>query len=152
MYQVPLRFVKVSPDVAVCATRIVAIMSTKLYQTRETIKAERRANTLVNACGTDKARCAVLLDNGTIVSSPRSVDTLLKAIENANARELGLIKSNAADNKNLKVYTIGEDTDSKEVDISNVYDEEDTLIETEEDNDINDDEEDLEDGNFDGED
>ncbi len=87
MYQIPLRFVKISPDVAICATRIVAIMSTASYQARETIKREKRAGTLINGAGREAVKSAVFLDNGTVMSSPYSVGKLMNAIAKANAKE-----------------------------------------------------------------
>lgn len=87
MYQIPLRFVKVSPDVAICATRIVAIMSTQSFQARETVKREKRAGTLINAAGREAVKSAVFLDNGSVLSSPYSVNKLMNAIAKANAKE-----------------------------------------------------------------
>lgn len=87
-YTVPLKFIKVSDDVSICATRIVAMMSTRCYQARESIKAERRAGTLINACGTDKAETAIFLDNGIVVSSPATIAVLNNRIENAGVRKV----------------------------------------------------------------
>ena len=86
MYQVPLRFIKVSPTVVVCATRIVAIMSVESYQARETIKAERRAGTLINAAGGTAAQSAIFMDNGSVISSPYSVTRLANAITKAETK------------------------------------------------------------------
>lgn len=86
MYQVPLRFIKVSPTVVVCATRIVAIMSVESFQARETIKAERRAGTLINAAGGAATQCAIFMDNGAVIASPYSVTRLSNAIAKAETK------------------------------------------------------------------
>lgn len=102
MYQLPLRFVKLSPEVAVCATRIVAVMDTISFQARETIKTERKNGTLINACGRKPAESAVFLDNGTVVASPLTVNRILGAIERSNAKQSNPTKAN--ETKRLKVY------------------------------------------------
>lgn len=102
LYQIPLRYVKLSEDVAVCATRIVAIMSTAAHQARETIKTEKRNGTLVNACGRKPAESAVFLDNGTVIASPLTVNRILGAIERSNAKQSNPTKAN--ETKRLKVY------------------------------------------------
>lgn len=92
-YMLPLRFIKVSNrnldpkkqfDVTICATRIVAIMSTKSYQARRAIHDEKKSGTLINACGQAAAKSAIFLDNGTVVASPLSANVLLNAIERSN--------------------------------------------------------------------
>ena len=92
-YTLPLRFIKVSvgrsknkqSDVAICATRIVALMSTDIYQARKTITAEKRAGTLINAAGIEKAKTAIFLDNGSVLASPLSVNRLMSLIEKSNS-------------------------------------------------------------------
>lgn len=102
MYQLPLRFIKLSPEVAICATRIVAIMDTASYQARETIKTERKNGTLINACGRKSAETAVFLDNGTVIASPLTVTRILSAIEKSNAKQINA--SPAHQTKRLMVY------------------------------------------------
>ena len=102
LYQIPLRYVKLSEDVAVCATRIVAIMSTAAHQARETIKTEKRNGTLVNACGRKPAESAVFLDNGTVIASPLTVNRILGAIERSNAKQVKSVQAN--ETRRLKVY------------------------------------------------
>ena len=102
MYQLPLRFVKLSPEVAICATRIVAIMDTASFQARETIKTDRKNGTLINACGRKPAETAVFLDNGTVIASPLTVTRILSAIERSNAKQSNPTKAN--ETKRLKVY------------------------------------------------
>ena len=94
-YMLPLRFIKVSQkndgngqcDVAICATRIVAIMSTDAYQARRTIKDEKKAGTLINAAGKNAVKSAIFLDNGSVVASPLTVTRLMTAIEKSNFRK-----------------------------------------------------------------
>ena len=91
-YMLPLRFIKVSTkrsdvkqfDVAIIATRIVALMSTDLFQARKAIRDEKKAGTLINACGNLAAKTAIFLDNGSVVSSPLSVKVLISQIEKSN--------------------------------------------------------------------
>ena len=87
-YQVPLRFIQIGDNLAICATRITSIMSTSSYQARELLKQERTNKTLINGCGRDMAKTAILLDNGSVVSSPYSIGTLLRRIERANYKNL----------------------------------------------------------------
>ena len=133
-YLMPLNFVKVSIgrsdnrqfDVAVCATRIVAIMSTEIYQARKTIAAEKKNGTLINAAGTNKVKSAVFLDNGSVIASPLSVKRIMSLIEKAN---------NWQDNirtRKTKVYDIGENQE-EEVPFSELLDEEEVDEEDEDD-------------------
>lgn len=85
-YMVPLRFIKVSDEVAVCATRIVSIMGIECYQARRAVKEEKRAGTLVNAAGRQKTLSAIFLDNGTVIASPKSVSALMAAISKSDHR------------------------------------------------------------------
>ena len=109
-YMVPLRFIKVSEgrsdnrqaDVSICATRIVAIMSTNIYQARKTISDERKNGTLINAAGLAKAKSAIFLDNGSVIASPLSVKRLMSAIEKSNN------KANPRSEKRLTVYDVYE--------------------------------------------
>ena len=104
-YMLPLIFINVSKDpvVSICATRITSMMSTKMYQARRAIHEEKKAGSLINACGTNAAKTAILLDNGVIVSSPLSVAILMNAIEKANE------KISPRNKSNLKVYDVYDD-------------------------------------------
>ena len=107
-YMLPLNFVKVSVgrsdnrqfDVAVCATRIVAIMSTEIYQARKTIAAEKKNGTLINAAGTNKAKSVVFLDNGSVIASPLTVRRLMTLIKKANEW------SGGKDSQEVKAYDL----------------------------------------------
>ena len=114
MYQLPLRFIKLSPEVAVCATRIVAIMDTAAFQARETIKTERKNGTLINACGKRSAETAVFLDNGTVIASPLTVNRIMSAIERSNAKQSNPTKAN--ETKRLKVYEAVDEDPNPEID------------------------------------
>lgn len=127
-YTIPLRFVRIANkrsdnrqfDVALCATRIVAIMSTDIYQARKTISDERKNGTLVNGCGLSKAKSAIFLDNGTVVSSPLSVRRLMALIEKTGS------KANARTEKRMRVFDVydGEpnEEDEETEDMSAEYD------------------------------
>ena len=139
-YTIPLRFIRISHkrsdnrqfDVAICATRIVALMSTEIYQARQTISQERKNGTLINGCGLAKAKTAIFLDNGTVVTSPMSVKRLMVIIEKSNE------KAGSKAEKRLKVFDvydeepIDEDEDADNVsaeydadDITDIYDDDD---------------------------
>lgn len=129
-YMLPLRFIKVSSkrndgkqfDVAICATRVVAVMSTEIYQARRTITAEKKAGTLINACGTVAAKSIIILDNGSVVASPLSVSVILNAVEKSN------IKARANRTKRMTVYDVYDEDPKKEDDEYNemsYYEEED---------------------------
>lgn len=128
-YTIPLRFIRISQkrsdnrqfDVAICATRIVAIMSTQILQARKVIAEERKNGTLVNGCGLTKAKSAIFLDNGTVVSSPLSVKRLMAMVEKSNE------KAGASPNKKMKVFDVYDDEpneDDEEIDDMSAYDEE----------------------------
>ena len=114
MYQLPLRFIRLSPEVAVCATRIVAVMDTASFQARETIKTERKNGTLINACGRKPAETAVFLDNGTVIASPLTVTRIMSAIERSNAKQSNPTKAN--ETKRLKVYEAVDEDPNPELD------------------------------------
>lgn len=130
-YIIPLRFIRISQkhsdnrqfDVSICATRIVAIMSTEIYQARKTISDERKAGTLINGCGQAKAKSAIFLDNGSVVSSPLSVKRLMSLIEKSSS------KANSRLDKRMRVFDVydGEaNKDEEEVeDVDSVYDDDD---------------------------
>ena len=111
-YMLPLRFIKVSskPTVSICATRIVAMMSTDIYQARRTIHEEKKAGSLINACGTNAAKTAILLDNGSVVASPLSISILMNSIEKSN------MKATTKNSARLKVYDVYDEDPSPELD------------------------------------
>lgn len=129
-YMLPLRFIKVSNkrsdikqfDVAICATRIVAMMSTDLYQARRTIAAEKKAGSLINACGTAATKTAIFLDNGAVVASPLSIPVLLNSIEKSNS------KAGASQTVRLKVYDVMDENpqpeNDEEIDDLSAYEDE----------------------------
>ena len=129
-YMLPLRFIKVSNkrsdikqfDVAICATRIVAMMSTDIYQARRTVAAEKKAGSLINACGTAATKTAIFLDNGAVVASPLTIPVLMNSIEKANS------KAGAKQTVRLKVYDVMDEEPKPELDelvkeITSEYDE-----------------------------
>lgn len=126
-YTVPLRFIRISSkrsdnrqfDVSICATRIVAMMSTEIHQARTVISNERKNGTLINGCGLTKAKTAIFLDNGSVVSSPLSVKRLMNIIEKSNE------KAGAKPSKRMKVFDVydGEpNEDDEETDDVSSYD------------------------------
>ena len=127
-YIIPLRYIKVSNkrtdekqfDVAICATRIVAMMSTDLYQARKTIHDEKKSGSLINACGTRAAKTAIIMDNGSVVASPLSVAVLLNAIEKSNNKAV------PGQTVRLKVYDVEDEepneNDEEVTEISSEYD------------------------------
>ena len=129
-YTIPLRFIRISQkhsdnrqfDVSICATRIVAIMSTEVFQARKTISDERKNGTLINGCGQAKAKSAIFLDNGSVVSSPLSVKRLMSIIEKSNSKDGTRL------DKRMRVYDVYDgqpDKDDDEIeDVSADYDEE----------------------------
>ena len=128
-YTVPLRFIRISTkrsdnrqsDVSICATRIVAIMSTEIYQARKVISDERKNGTLINGCGLTKAKSAIFLDNGTVVSSPMSVKKIMTMIEKSNDKASSNITKRV---KVLDVYDDEPSDEDEEIDDVSVYDEE----------------------------
>ena len=111
-YMLPLRFITVSksPRVAICATRIVTMMSTDIYQARRTIHDEKKSGTLINACGNNAAKTAILLDNGAVVASPLTISVLLNSVEKSNE------KGNAKNSARLRVYDVYDEEADHELD------------------------------------
>ena len=118
-YMVPLNFIEISkkPRVAICATRIVAILSTDMYQARRTIHDEKKKGSLLNACGTSAAKSAIVMDNGAVASSPFTVPILMNKIEKANEA----VKNSSK----LKIFNTEEDIniDINEEELEEEYDE-----------------------------
>lgn len=113
-YQIPLRYIKVSDNVAICATRIVAMMSTQTRQARETMKQEKMNKNYVNGSGRLPAKTVIVLDNGTVVSSPLSIAILMQRIEKSNSKALAPI--NGRTTKRMRVYdVIDEEPDENDV-------------------------------------
>ena len=130
-YTIPLRFIRISQkhgdnkqfDVAICATRIVAIMSTEIFQARKTISDERKNGTLINGSGQARAKSAIFLDNGSVVSSPLSVRRLMSIIEKSNS------KAGTRLDKRMRVYDVYDgkaDKEEEEIeDVSVEYEDDD---------------------------
>lgn len=126
-YNLPVNFVKVSvgrsdnkqSDVAICITRIVAMMSTDIYQARRTITAEKKAGTLINAAGIDKVKTAIFLDNGSVVASPLSVNRLMSAIRKAG------IKADPNITNKIKTYDVPHYEEDPEDEYDDTDDEDD---------------------------
>lgn len=114
MYQLPLRYIKVSNELAICATRIVAIMSTDSFQCRELIRKERLNKTLINGCGKRAAKTAIILDNGSVISCPKTIYMLMKEIENSNSKRINSKSINSI--KRMRVYDIVDEEPNEEID------------------------------------
>lgn len=120
-YMLPLRFIKVSnrancptqSDVAICATRIVAICSTDAHFARQIIKDEKRAGTLINASGRDAVKSCIILDNGSVIASPFTVQRLMTAIEKSNSKGVRQIGNETA---RLRVYDVVDEEPNPELD------------------------------------
>lgn len=104
MYQVPLRYIKVSSTVAICATRITAIMSYNMTQAENMIREERKSGKLINACGRLPIQTAIILDNGTIIASPLSIQRLINAIDRANTKQT--MPTRGRELKRFSVYDV----------------------------------------------
>lgn len=87
-YQVPLVFLKLSDNLAICATRVVGMMSTDSKQARDMIKAEKENKTLINGCGRNRAVTMVILDNGAVATSPHSINHLCKLLETSSGKRI----------------------------------------------------------------
>ena len=126
-YNLPVNFVKVAigrsdnkqSDVSICITRIVAMMSTDIYQARKTIAEEKKKKTLINAAGNAKARTAIFLDNGSVVASPLTVNRLMTQIQKAN------IKADPNITNKIKVFDVPLAEESEEYDDDDEEEEDD---------------------------
>lgn len=140
-YTLPLRFIKVSKkrndtkqfDVAICATRIVAMMSTDIYQARRTISDEKKAGTLINAAGVAAAKTAIFLDNGSVIASPLTVPVLMNSIAKSNER--GSLRPGTR----LKVYDVFDEEPTEDMEYIDDISASNVVDETIEDEDYDDD-------------
>ena len=120
-YMLPLKFIKISNnygepnqfDVAICATRIVAVMSTETFQARRTVKEEKRAGTLINAAGRSAVKSVIFLDNGSVAASPLSVNRILSAIEKSNHKTAN---QKQVRDVRLKVYDVEDEPPRTDID------------------------------------
>ena len=143
-YMLPLKFIRVSDQMSICATRIVAIMSTHAYQARRLIKEEKQADTLLNAAGRDKVRSAIILDNGAVVASPFSISRILSNIQRADGKNSQAKRITLS--HGLKLYDVipdevdkAEQEDYPEIDaIDEEQKDEDIELEGEEEEDLSD--------------
>lgn len=103
-YMLPLKFIRVSDQMSICATRIIAIMSTHAYQARRLIRDEKAADTLLNAAGRDKVKSAIILDNGAVIASPFSVGQILGNISRADSKSTNAKKIRMG--SGLKLYDV----------------------------------------------
>ena len=98
-------------------------MSTEIFQARKTITEERKNGTLINGSGQLKAKSAIFLDNGSVVSSPLSVKRLMSIIEKSNS------KAGTRMDKRMRVFDVYDgkpDKDDDEVeDMSSEYEDDD---------------------------
>lgn len=125
-YTIPLKYIRVSNkrsdnrqfDVAICATRIVAIMSTEISQARKAISKERQNGTLINGCGLAKAKTAIFLDNGSVVSSPLTVRRLLTLINRDEQETIQRVE------KKMRVVDVYEDEEDDPIEYEDEDDEE----------------------------
>lgn len=89
MYQIPLRFIRVSKNVAICATRIVMMIDASVPGSYglNLLRAERREGRLIDATAHEKRRTAIILDNGLVIASARTVPEMMRRIEHANTKQ-----------------------------------------------------------------
>lgn len=127
MYMLPLRFVTVGKELAICATRIVSLITYESNQARSVVKRERKAGNVINACGRGSIRTVIFLDNGTIVISPYSINRILNGIETANTQAVigGQHYLNSRNFINARIPIDPEEppTDEQQLDM-NFYDDE----------------------------
>ena len=61
-------------------------MSTRSFQARRVVADQREAGSLINAAGRKKTESVVILDNGTVIASPLTVQRILTAVEKSNSK------------------------------------------------------------------
>ena len=115
MYQIPLRYIKVSETVAICATRIAAMMDYSMSAAEKMVCDERKSGKLINACGRLAAKTVIILDNGAVIASPMSIHGLMRAIEHANTK--ALMPKKGRDLKRLSIYDVADQENQGEPDI-----------------------------------
>lgn len=89
MYQIPLRFIRISKNVTVCATRIVMMIDSTVVGSYgfNLLRTERREGRLIDATAHEKRRTAIILDNGLVIASARTVQELMRRVELSNTKQ-----------------------------------------------------------------
>lgn len=104
-YSLPLKFIKVSDDMTICATRIISIMSKNSKTARDIYAAERKNKTIVDGrgrCG--KMMSLIFLDNGAIVASEKTIPQLLNQLEDVQYRKHKI----STDDRIMRIFDIVE--------------------------------------------
>lgn len=105
-YQVPLRFIRIAPNTAICATRIVCLLDSNSSYGYDILRREKQNKTLVNCTGKRKTRTLIVMDSGTVIAAPYTVSEILKRIENADTDFLKGKVSTTRPPKRLRVYDV----------------------------------------------
>lgn len=115
MYQIPLRFIRVSKNVAVCATRIVMMIDATVPGSygHNLLRAERREGRLLDATAHEKRRTAIILDNGLVIASARTVPEMMRRIELSNTKQSTANMRNCP--KRMAVYPTEDKKDAFDV-------------------------------------
>lgn len=92
---VPLRFIKVGPDFSVPIHRIVGISEITSYSTQQLIAEQKKNKTLISATKKFRTKCVVILDNGTVITSPYTMSTITKKINEMQTYDIN--------NDNIKI-------------------------------------------------
>lgn len=86
-YTIPLKFIRVSDYMSICATRILCIVDANCAQGHKILREEKDARTLLKATGPRAAATVIIMDNGTVISSPFTMGRLLANIASASTKK-----------------------------------------------------------------
>lgn len=112
MYQLPLRFVRISPDASICATRIVAIISTTTLRGRKVLKQAKGDGHFLDLSSKKGVSTILILDNGTVIGSPYDLNKVMRQISYTN--RLGLRKYTPDRGVQFQVYDVLEGSINQE--------------------------------------
>lgn len=76
------KFIKVSDYFSLPCARVVGVIDTSTTQGEALYKEKKADKTLINTTGKDKVRSLIILDNGSCVASPWTVDEITDAVNN----------------------------------------------------------------------
>lgn len=87
-YFLPLRMLKIGPEISIPIHRITLIGSINSYALRTLVLEHKKRKTLINASGREQTKSVVLLDNGAVCTSSYTANTLNKKVNDLQRYEV----------------------------------------------------------------
>ena len=103
-YTIPLKFIRISENMSICATRILCILDMNTAQARRILREEKDGNTLLKATGPRAAASLVIMDNGIVITSPFTMGRILANIASASSKKP--YKKDISLGQSLRIYDV----------------------------------------------